>query len=386
MQKKQQVGYLVLLLVFCVMGYLILRQGEGLSDQVGVTKNISAIDKTYQISNVVLSGVRLTFPSGWKIKKGSDSAASIAGMPGVKASVALSVEKCEDQDASACYGSGKTIFSKTKDSDIYDLVSTDTIANFGLDFSTVGYGLYAVRADFDGYKYSAKDIKALHDVLSSAAFIAPNNADVSLTQLNKDGMLNKLFPGLSFKDGKAAAEIGSIPVTLSLKNSREGSFVDVRDKNVLLTVELEDMDHAGGLYHAYLGLFDNQGNLLTAPVKIADATWDDSTGGSGHFGGDEGSFNFYDCKGLEYILAITGTCPSGSCCDDSAVLYRINKGRFETVAGGIKIDGSANKNPWKITASEEGLSIKTVPLNSDNDCPEKAYKDLKWNADDCRFE
>jgi hypothetical protein len=146
------------------------------------------------------------------------------------------------------------------------------------------------------------------------------------------------------------------------------------------------MAHVGGLYHAFLGLFDANGNLLTSPIKFTEDDWHNITPEDGHFGGDKGSFAFYDCKGIKYILSVAGGCPNGSCCDDSPNLYKIENGKFKNIEDGINIDGPASKNPWKVTTSGNRLIIKTVPKASDNDCMETDYKDLTWNGEDCRFE
>lgn len=209
-----------------------------------------------------------------------------------------------------------------------------------------------------------------------------NNTDEFL-RLNKDELLNKLFPSLHFKNGQTRTDISGIPVAFSLENSTEDYFINNKEKSLLLTVQLEGIPHAGGLYHTYLGLFDNNGSLLTLPINLES---NNITEENGHFGGDEGSFGFYDCKGIKYILAITEGCPNGSCCSDSAGLYKASNGKFENVADGINIKVPASKNPWKITASGDKLVIKTVPETSDSGCPETAYKELKWNKNICKFE
>ena len=199
-------------------------------------------------------------------------------------------------------------------------------------------------------------------------------------------MLDKLFPSLNFKNGEARAGDldAGVPGTFSLKNSIEDYFIEVKEKHLLLTVELEGVPHAGGLYHAYLGLFDNNGNLPTPPVDLEN--WHNITSENGHFGGDEGSFGLYDCKGMKYILSITGICPNGSCCRDEASLFKITDGKFENIADGVNIKASANGNPWKILFSGDKLIIKTVPEISDGDCPETDYGELKWNSETCKFE
>jgi|GEM_PF-3808327 hypothetical protein len=260
----------------------------------------------------------------------------------------------------------------------------------------LGYLVFFLVFCISGYLiYCQKNILSKQKVASRPdQIVSENQADISdtklsdssLLSLDKDELLNKLFPNLSFNDGKAETDIPGMTVTLSLKDSEEGYFVNTKEKNLLLRVELEGMAHAGGLYHAYLGLFDNGGNLLTHPIKFTGSDWNNASTNDGHFWGDEGSFGLYDCKGIKYILSITRECPNGSCCDDSPSLYRINNGKFEEIAGGIGINKTENENPWKVIAQGDKLVIKTVPETSDDDCLQKDFKELKWNEGDCKFE
>jgi len=239
-----------------------------------------------------------------------------------------------------------------------------------------------------------------------------------LNKLNKDVLLHKLFPNLSFKNGVADlasagdTEYSSFPgLKFYLKNSIEDYFTNNQEKNLLLVVQLDGVPHAGGLYHAYLGLFDKNGNLLTPsspfPKPNAGDNYYDFVQdfqNKVHFGGDNGEFGFYDCKGVKYILFVSHGCPNGSCCDGGAELFRINNGKFEKVQ---MIDSetlakletrplsmilpivNAARGPsygLKMIISGDKILVKKVPETSDNGCPETDYKELKWNGDTCRFE
>jgi hypothetical protein len=68
----------------------------------------------------------------------------------------------------------------------------------------------------------------MHNALMSATLVgSKNNTDISETNpsdsnpsdSDKDKLLDKLFPNLSFKNGKVETDIPGLPVTLSLKNS-----------------------------------------------------------------------------------------------------------------------------------------------------------------------
>lgn len=203
------------------------------------------------------------------------------------------------------------------------------------------------------------------------------------SKLDKDVLLQKLFPNLSFKDGEADLSSVDYPgLRLYLKDSIEDYFITSQEKNLLLIVELEGVAHAGGLYHAYLGLFNKNGNLLTPSSIFPGDFFEDKA----HFGGDLGEFGFYDCEGIKYILFVGSRCAVGSCCDTRAELFRIRNGNFDTVQT-INEFFNDPEGPFKMLLSGNKILIKKVPpLFSDNDCPETDYKVLKWNKDSCRFE
>lgn len=243
----------------------------------------------------------------------------------------------------------------------------------------------------------------------------PQLNQFDFSKLDKDALLHKLFPNLFFENGVAdLASSGVAPYSdypglkLYLKDSVEGYFVN-NQENLLLVVQLDGVAHAGGLYHAYLGLFDKNGNLLTQsstfpkPINNTIATYEfdlDKT----QFGGDAGQFGFYDCKGTKYILFAYSGCPNGSCCSAAAKLFRISNGNFENVQtindqSLSKIENkplsiilpiaNAAYGPsygLKMVISGDKILVKKVPATSDNGCPETTYKELNWNKNSCRFE
>jgi len=246
-----------------------------------------------------------------------------------------------------------------------------------------------------------------------------DGACVVTNLLDKDALLHKLFPNLSFKNGVADlasagnTEYSSLPgLKLYLKNSIEDYFTNNQEKNLLFVVQLDGVPHAGGLYHAYLGLFDKNGNLLTPSspfpkpnvINHYGANYYDFFQDKVHFGGDKGEFGFYNCKGVTYILFVSHGCPNGTCCDGSAKLFRINNGNFEEVQTiNSQTLASLETRPLSMTLpivnatlgssynlkmiiSGDKILVKKVPLTSDNGCPETDYKVLKWNGDTCRFE
>lgn len=202
--------------------------------------------------------------------------------------------------------------------------------------------------------------------------------------INKDNLLNKLIPNLSFEKGTATS---SENYQFNLKDSITDYFINNKEKSLLLVVEGQQND-------LYLGLFDRNGNLLTDSYNF---DYIHSKWGSG-------SLNYYDCKGIKYILNINSHCATGGCCNSSAKVLKINNNEFEVVQE--ITDSLSMKNnllsllfPIANAASgpsfglimypsEDKILINKVPAMSyDGDgCPETYYKELKWNMSSCKFE
>lgn len=218
--------------------------------------------------------------------------------------------------------------------------------------------------------------------------------EVNFSLLDKDELLHKLFPNLTFTNGVANHnEKHETYLKLYLENAVEDYFLNTKEKNLLLIVKLDGVGHAGGLYHAYLGLFDKNGNLLTPTSSYgSDSDYYDFLSYKVHFGGDDGEFKFYDCRGIKYIAFASAGCPNGSCCFVKVELFRVNNGKFEKIQ---TIDenpelgkySEANERYGVIaTLTDEKIILKKVPLTSDNGCPKTYFKELKWNRSSCRFE
>jgi hypothetical protein len=142
--------------------------------------------------------------------------------------------------------------------------------------------------------------------------IVKESEEELFSKLNKDDLLHKLFPLLNFQDERVKGELDYPGLRLFLKKSVLDHFINLDEKHLLLIAELEGVPHAGGLYHAFLGIFDKNGNLLTPSSCFPSCNfWDDKS----HFGGDLGEFEFYDCLGLKYIVFASAGCPVGGCCD-----------------------------------------------------------------------
>ncbi len=219
--------------------------------------------------------------------------------------------------------------------------------------------------------------------------------EINFSHLDKDELLHKLFPNLTFTNGVANHNEKHEPyLRLYLENAVEDYFLNTKEKNLLLIVRLDGMGHAGGLYHAYLGLFDKKGNLLTPTSSYGGDNYD-FFGDKAHFGGDEGEFKFYDCKGIKYIAFASAGCPNGTCCFGKVELFAVNKGRFEKIQtidlnpDVVKSNIELDENSYygvKMILSDEKIIAKKVPPTSDNGCPETYLKELKWNRNTCRFE
>ncbi|HHE76369.1 MAG TPA: DUF2330 domain-containing protein [Candidatus Parcubacteria bacterium] len=200
------------------------------------------------------------------------------------------------------------------------------------------------------------------------------------SRLDKDVLLHKLFPNVTFKDEVGDLEaLGDIYRRLYLVDAIEDHFITPEEKHLLLIVELEGSSHAEGFYHAYLGLFDKNGNLITPPSIFPEGNYRSD---KAHFGADSVSFEFYDCKGVKYILSVIMGCPNGSCCDEIAHLFRINNnGDFEFLQ---TIDDF--NYAIKMRFIGDRIILKKVPATSEKGCPEINYKVLQWNKESCRFE
>jgi len=238
--------------------------------------------------------------------------------------------------------------------------------------------------------------------------------ETDFLELNRDVLLNKLFPNLTFNNGIANHTAKHYEfLNLYLQDSIEDYFINTQERNILLIVRLSGVAHVGGLYHAYLGLFDKSGNLLTPvspypipnhPNSFGDDYYDFFLD-KAQFGGDQGDFGFYDCRGVKYIAFVSATCPNGTCCFGSVRVFRINKGGFEEVQT-INKDSLVRSNSClgtiifpsvyaavgpsyglKMILSDEKIIVKKVPTIADErDCQETDYKVLNWNRNSCRFE
>ncbi|MFA5878311.1 MAG: hypothetical protein WC845_03020 [Candidatus Staskawiczbacteria bacterium] len=257
--------------------------------------------------------------------------------------------------------------------------------------------------------------QGIDEVISTFKF---TTVQPDFSKLNKDILLGKLFPNLSFKNGVAdqgsatGTIYGDYPgLSLYLKDSIADYFVDKQKKSLLLIAQLDGVAHAGGLYHAYLGLFDGNGSLLTPSSVFPEVNTNNPYGDDSYefdndkvqFGGDNGNFGFYDCKGIKYILFVSSGCPNGSCCDDVASLFKISNGNFEniqTINSGsladlelkpllaiIPIANAANlpQDSLKMSLSANKILIKKVPSMSIDGCAETDYKELQWDTESCRF-
>jgi len=264
-------------------------------------------------------------------------------------------------------------------------------------------------------------IGAFTSIMPSLVLYNPNKPATNLSELNKDVLLKKMFPFLNFKNGVADLkfyndEFGT-NLKLYLKESREDYFTNSREKSLLLITILEGTPHAEGLFHAFLGLFDKNGNLLTTSSPFPKRNVDVSSGhdyGLGnynydkdpaHFGGDEGKFGFYKAKGITYILFVSTSWPNGTCGSDRALLYRFKKGWFKLIQVvdkksliKFKYNDPARNYEFsyapfeiKIKLVDDKMVINTVPVMAqdatslNNPCPESEYGVMKWNKSKSKF-
>ncbi|MCD6550456.1 hypothetical protein J7K24_02835 [bacterium] len=233
--------------------------------------------------------------------------------------------------------------------------------------------------------------------------------DLSIQE--KEKMLKQIFPSLAgIKGNEILSPSKDEYTTLYLDKVIKGSFSTPYAREYLFIAQLAGVAHVGGLYHAYLGVFNENKDLITPPINFK--RFSDLTGSlaSYHIGGDRGTFKFFNCKsdGTKYIASISGPCANGSCCDDSLQVIKVDKGEFKRVQFVDSISLEENSSSYiplisfpyieaasgptyglKMTFSGNEVIVKKVPAiahYSGEPCPETDYKILKWNEKSCRFE
>lgn len=242
----------------------------------------------------------------------------------------------------------------------------------------------------------------------------------NFSKLDKDQLLRAMFPEFNFKNGVAqtsSIKTGDASIDfinsfgkLYLQSSTIDHFIDPNEKELLLVVRLDGIPHVGGLYHAYLGLFNEEG-VLIAPMSGASPKEDPfvpvSSNGM-HLGGDFGDFRLYKTGGVQYIAFASGAWPNGTCGDSEVDIYHIEEGNFEKTqiidAAALEYDshagmlpmatvfaagGSARDYALRFTLQDDSIVVKKVPsvqLEGRDGCPETDYKVLHWNSDSGLFE
>jgi len=235
----------------------------------------------------------------------------------------------------------------------------------------------------------AKDIDIASNIMNSFEYSQPQTAYNSQplnsdkeekNSISTDTLLNKLLPGLSFRDGIA---YNNENYKFYLKDRIEDYFINTNEKSLLITIANqygEGMD---------VGIFDKKGNLLMR---------NDPSFKKNVFDGN-GIFSLYDCSGIKYLSYFSTNCPTGSCCSDSIKLFKIYNGEFKEIQyiNNNNIDSLSSSFPivnaangplfgLKITPLNEEIVIEKIPATSEDGCTPINYKKLKWNANTCQFE
>jgi hypothetical protein len=189
----------------------------------------------------------------------------------------------------------------------------------------------------------------------------------SLSIQEKEKMLREMFKGKFTIEGNKIVSSVLEPSYLYLYLDKviEGSFITPYAKEYLFIAQLLGISHAGGLTHSFLGVFDENKNLVTPSIDI-ETIRDFSS--EAHFGGDYVNFNFYSCKGTTYILESAGGCPNGGVCSDGEVsLIKVEGGKFKTVQDvGKTISDMATYGSFQIRAEKDKILIydwKLVDVN-----------------------
>ncbi|RKY32374.1 MAG: hypothetical protein DRP67_01035 [Candidatus Omnitrophota bacterium] len=199
------------------------------------------------------------------------------------------------------------------------------------DFITAGNNKYTwkIPQDIPPSKYAllilSDDGKRPVKDFSDGYFTIISN---TLSIKEKEKMLSEMFNGKFVIKGNEIVSPSLEPyLHLYLERIVEGSFTTPYEKEYLFIVRLSGVPHAGGLSHAFLGVFDKNKNLSSPSIDI-NSIHDFSS--QAHFGGDYVDFGFFSCKGITYILVISGRCPAGGvCCDNLASLLRVENGKFK---------------------------------------------------------
>lgn len=141
----------------------------------------------------------------------------------------------------------------------------------------------------------------------------------------KEKMLREMFKGeFTIEGNKIVSSALEPPLTLYLDKIIQGSFLTPYAKEYLFIVQ-----HYGGKFtQSFLGVFDKTKHFAFPPVDI-NSVQDFKSPIS--FFGVELNFSFYSCKGITYILEITGSCPMGGVCEDDSFLFKVENGKFKRV-------------------------------------------------------
>lgn len=251
-------------------------------------------------------------------------------------------------------------------------------------------------------------------MLSTFKLVDYAESSKQTSPIDNDHLLDKMFPNFKFNGGVAKfperSDGSQSDEHLLLKEVKEDSFTKAGEKERLFLVMKEPAAHAEGFFHAWLGLFDRDGNLLTGPSVFPEAngSYCDSCPETyiaekdNGFVADYGTFAYYECEGIKYILFASKYQPNGGICGSyDAIVMKFGSGRFETIQ---KINSEILENNPVIGVAETkykyGINIipadnkiminkiNIVPQSKDNfsPCEGSLYKTLNWNKETCRFE
>jgi hypothetical protein len=194
----------------------------------------------------------------------------------------------------------------------------------------------------------------------------------SLSIQEKEKMLREMLRGeFTIEGNEIVSSVLEPYLHLYLDKVIEGSFTNPYAKEYLFIIQLVGVPHAGGVAHSFLGVFDENKNLVTPSINI-DTIGDFSS--EAHFGGDYVNFNFYSCKGTTYILESVGECPNGGVCSDGEIsLIKVEDRKFKVVQDVFKMilemKKYENDLPWpefQIKAEKDKMLIydwKLVDVN-----------------------
>jgi hypothetical protein len=154
----------------------------------------------------------------------------------------------------------------------------------------------------------------------------------TLSIIDKEKMLRQIFNRDVIIEGNKIVPYVPLDPYLNLyfylDKIIEGSFTTIYEKEYLFIIQLKgDVN----LTYSFLGVFDENKNLVTPSIDIDINTIDDLLSQT-YLVGYDVNLNFYSCKGITYMLYSSYICPTGGVCINGNIsLIKVEDGKFKVV-------------------------------------------------------